>query len=144
MNQKICKNCGQEYLEKENFNWSCRTHRSEYGGEMWWCCGKTSKDAPGCKFAKHESKEDEDEDMDQQEEEDINQKNKHARCICCKEKGHLASDCPRDPNLKTAKDADEEVNRIVRAKDFRKLLSDSLNVTSKFFKGLLRKSNNSD
>lgn len=27
MNQKICKNCGQEYLEKENFNWSCRTHR---------------------------------------------------------------------------------------------------------------------
>jgi BTK motif len=30
---------------------------------MWWCCGKTSRDAPGCKFSKHESKEDEDEDM---------------------------------------------------------------------------------
>lgn len=62
INQKICKLCGKEYLEKENFNWSCRTHRSEYGGEMWWCCGKTSKDAPGCKFSKHFSKEDEDED----------------------------------------------------------------------------------
>jgi hypothetical protein len=31
---------------------------------MWWCCGKTSKDAPGCKFSKHESKEDEDEDLE--------------------------------------------------------------------------------
>lgn len=62
INQKICKLCGKEYLEKENFNWSCRTHRSEYGGEMWWCCGKTSKDAPGCKFSKHFCKEDEDED----------------------------------------------------------------------------------
>jgi chromosome segregation ATPase len=27
INQKICKQCGKEYLEKENFNWSCRTHR---------------------------------------------------------------------------------------------------------------------
>ena len=27
INQKICKLCGKEYLEKENFNWSCRTHR---------------------------------------------------------------------------------------------------------------------
>ena len=26
-NQKICKLCGREYLENENFNWSCRTHR---------------------------------------------------------------------------------------------------------------------
>lgn len=24
--QKICKKCGKEYLEKENYNWSCRTH----------------------------------------------------------------------------------------------------------------------
>ena len=25
-NQKICKKCTREYLEKENFNWSCKTH----------------------------------------------------------------------------------------------------------------------
>lgn len=31
---------------------------------MWWCCGKTMKDAPGCKFSKHVSKEDEDEDVE--------------------------------------------------------------------------------
>ena len=37
---------------------------AEYGGEMWWCCGKRGRDVPGCKFSKHESKEDEDEDDD--------------------------------------------------------------------------------
>jgi len=78
---------------------------------MWWCCGKTSKEAPGCKFSKHESKEDEDEDkIEQQEQENQDvKKNKHARCFCCKEKGHLASECPRDPNLKSNRDANEEV-----------------------------------
>lgn len=80
---------------------------------MWWCCGNINKEALGCKFSKHESKDDEDEDMEHLEEEDALHKNKNARCICCKEKGHLATDCPRDPNLKTAKDADEEVTRIV-------------------------------
>lgn len=88
---------------------------------MWWCCGKATKDAPGCKFSKHVSKEDEDEDMEQQEESDAAQKNKNARCYCCKEKGHWAQDCPRDPNMKTAIDANDEDMRIVRAKDFRKV-----------------------
>lgn len=27
INTKLCKYCSQEYLESENFNWSCRTHR---------------------------------------------------------------------------------------------------------------------
>ena len=32
-----------------------------------------------------------------------NKKNqiKNQRCLCCKEIGHLAADCPRDPNFKT-------------------------------------------
>jgi hypothetical protein len=51
---KHCKNCGKEFNEKENFNWSCRVHQSEWGGEMWWCCGKRGKEQPGCKFMKHE------------------------------------------------------------------------------------------
>lgn len=62
LNQKICKNCNQEFVENENYNWSCRTHQSEYGGEMWWCCGRKSKDAPGCKFGKHINKDDEDQE----------------------------------------------------------------------------------
>lgn len=41
---RICGNCTFEYNEKENFNWSCRVHYSDWGGEMWWCCGKRGKD----------------------------------------------------------------------------------------------------
>jgi hypothetical protein len=37
---KICGRCGKEYNEKENYNWSCRTHSSPYSGEMYFCCGK--------------------------------------------------------------------------------------------------------
>lgn len=37
INQKICKNCQKEYLETDNFNWSCTTHKAEWGGKMWWC-----------------------------------------------------------------------------------------------------------
>lgn len=89
---------------------------------MWWCCGKTVKDAPGCKFSKHVSKEDEDDmDLEQAEEGDQALKNKYARCYCCKEKGHRAIDCPRDPNVKTGHDANDEDTRIQRAKDFRKV-----------------------
>ena len=40
--EKVCKNCSKDYIETENFNWSCRTHRSEFSGEIWWCCGKES------------------------------------------------------------------------------------------------------
>lgn len=57
-NSQFCKNCKKEYNESENFNWSCRTHLGEWGGDLWWCCGKTNQRAPGCKYQKHQSKED--------------------------------------------------------------------------------------
>ena len=60
---KICKNCSKLYYETENFNWSCRVHPSEWSGEIYWCCGKTEKDAPGCRTAKHASKEEEEDIM---------------------------------------------------------------------------------
>lgn len=89
---------------------------------MWWCCGKTNKDAPGCKFSKHFSKEDEDEDVDHHDENEIaTNKNRYLKCYCCKESGHLAQDCPRDPNIKTQLDANEEDLRIVKSKNFRKV-----------------------
>jgi chromosome segregation ATPase len=69
---QICRWCQREYSESENFNWSCRTHRGEFGDHMYWCCGKTAKDAPGCQVRKHESKEEE-EDMAQGEREEIEQ-----------------------------------------------------------------------
>jgi predicted nucleic acid-binding Zn-ribbon protein len=56
--EKHCKNCAKLFIETENYNWSCRNHISTYSGEIWWCCGKTNKDAPGCKVSKHECKDD--------------------------------------------------------------------------------------
>ena len=79
---KMCKNCSKEYLESDNFNWSCKTHKSEYGGEMWWCCGKKELNAAGCHTAKHESKED-DEDEEGVKKQDI-EDTKRKKCLCCK------------------------------------------------------------
>ena len=111
---KSCKNCAKEFHEKENFNWSCRVHRvPEYGGEMWWCCGKIGKEVPGCKFSKHECKEDEDEDDDNEEIEKNKAKQlKSMRCQCCKELGHTMETCYRDPNLKTKEEVDTDFRRI--------------------------------
>lgn len=68
---KQCKNCSKEFNEKENFNWSCRMHQSEWGGEMWWCCGKRGKEQPGCKFSKHEvANDNEDEDYKSKEDQE--------------------------------------------------------------------------
>jgi len=130
---KICKKCGKDYLEKENFNWSCSTHQSEFSGEMWWCCGKTGKEARGCKFSKHESKDDE-EDEDANEEVQDDNKLKQ-RCLCCKEIGHLIDDCPRDPNLRTRiTEVVEDYERIQKIKDYRKLYADTVVMTTQFLK----------
>lgn len=55
--ERVCVNCKKLYNEEENFNWSCKVHTSQFG-EFWWCCGKTDKNALGCKALKHESMED--------------------------------------------------------------------------------------
>jgi chromosome segregation ATPase len=68
LEEKACKNCGKAYFDNENFNWSCRIHFSQYGGEMWWCCGKEGQNAPGCRLSKHECKEDEDDENEQKDE----------------------------------------------------------------------------
>jgi hypothetical protein len=60
--EKVCRKCQKVFLDEDNFHWSCRTHQGEYSGERWWCCGKTSKEAPGCLVSMHESKEDDEED----------------------------------------------------------------------------------
>jgi len=47
------------------------------------------------------------------------------RCLCCKEMGHAIEECPRDPNIKKNANAANEIDRIGRIKDFRKLHSDT-------------------
>jgi chromosome segregation ATPase len=78
LEEKTCKNCSRFFYDSENFNWSCRVHLSQFGGEMWWCCGKPGLSAPGCRLSKHECKEDEDEQETNQKSEDI--KTSHVRC----------------------------------------------------------------
>lgn len=58
--EKFCKNCQQTYFESENFNWSCKIHTSKLTSSIFWCCGQTGKDAPGCSISKHYSKEESD------------------------------------------------------------------------------------
>lgn len=124
---RICKNCSKEYTEKENFNWSCRIHQSEWGGEVWWCCGKRGQDQPGCKFQKHTWKKEEEELFDN-EVDMLDKKlgnNKKLKCKCCGEIGHRIEDCTRDPNFKTNMDINEENERIRLIKDFRKMNSET-------------------
>lgn len=61
--EKICKRCKRLYSELTNYNWSCKSHPSEYSGEIWWCCGKANKNDAGCISTKHESKSDDEEDL---------------------------------------------------------------------------------
>jgi hypothetical protein len=70
--EKLCRKCQKTFMDSENFNWSCRTHKAEFSGEMWWCCGR-GKDAPGCQVSKHQSK-DEDEDNEPRDQEEDERK----------------------------------------------------------------------
>lgn len=79
-------------------------HQSDWGGEMWWCCGKKDREHPGCKYSKHESRED---DLEY----DIKKNgvgNKNMKCVCCKEFGHSIENCAKDPNFKTLTNVFEE------------------------------------
>lgn len=100
---------------------------------MWWCCGKRGKEQPGCKFRKHQCKDDE--DLGEQEHKDDSTNNKYVRCLCCKELGHRIDQCIRDPNLKTSEfDVNADFERIRKIKDFRKLHTDTAICTSHMIK----------
>lgn len=51
--ENICNYCRKSYKEANNFKWSCKTHLSPYSGTIWWCCGKTDKNAEGCRVSNH-------------------------------------------------------------------------------------------
>ena len=55
--EKICVKCKILYSDDINFNWSCKTHISHYSKNLWWCCGKSDKEAEGCSMSYHESNE---------------------------------------------------------------------------------------
>lgn len=109
--EKMCRLCQRVYIERENFQWSCKIHTGEFGAEMWWCCGKSGRDAPGCKAGKHEPK-DESEGLAQDKEELASVLCSVSTTQSCREMGHKAVDCPKDPNLRSKFDIGKEIDRV--------------------------------
>lgn len=94
--EKICKNCKKYFIEKDNFNWSCTTHPSEYGeSKFFYCCGATDREAPGCKKSKHVSEEASEQDQTRK-----TFNSTRLKCLTCGDFGHLSKECSRDPNPK--------------------------------------------
>lgn len=135
---KICKNCHKEYFEKENFNWSCRTHHYQFNGEFYWCCGKRGEDQIGCKVSKHECKDDEDEEDAEEKKKDKERQLKYMKCMCCKELGHSIENCDRDPNLKTSANTALDDIRIMEIQDNRTLFAETVIMTSHLLKKCAR------
>ena len=100
---------------------------------MWWCCGKRGKDSAGCKFNKHESKDDDYNDQNQKELEKLKIL-KNLKCACCKELGHSISNCTKDPNIITFGDLEEESERIQSIKHTRRMHVDAAVSTTHFIK----------
>jgi hypothetical protein len=99
--EKFCSFCKQMYTERENYNWSCKVHTSEWNGTNYWCCGATKQISSGCQTSKHRSNDDQEEDeemvMDKDKKKTISNLSKH-RCMNCKETGHDFTTCSKDPN----------------------------------------------
>jgi len=110
--EKTCVVCRKTFTENENYNWSCKTHTGKFSKEtnQYWCCGKTGKDSTGCKNSKHRAKDEE--EAAEQDKEDDRLKYANARCSSCKEIGHKANECPKDPNVIGVNDPVEEIKRI--------------------------------
>lgn len=120
----LCRKCQKTYIDSENFNWSCRTHKAEFGGDMWWCCGR-GKDAPGCQVSKHQSKDDDEDNEPRDQEENERRMISSIRCSVrftqsCKALGHKASECPKDPNIRSTFDMEEELKRITDIRNRKK------------------------
>ena len=128
--EKVCIKCRKAFTDIENYNWSCRIHTGVYNTEMyWWCCGRTGKDAIGCKVSKHVAKEEDEEDIEENKEDD-KLKYATARCSSCKEVGHIAHDCPKDPNVQGI-DPGEDIKRIDDIKQKKKANAANIVVNQK-------------
>ena len=142
--ERICRHCQRVYVDSENFNWSCRTHQSEFAEGVWWCCGRQGKEASGCRINKHESKEEDEAD-------EVAQKETAAtsmqRCSSCKDYGHQAVQCPKDPNYRSRFDLIEEavrLDKIDHMKHKQRLSSPDANLWKDFMSGKEHKTHLAD
>ena len=91
---------------------------------MWWCCGKPKLTSAGCKFQKHTSKE----DIEEDDEGNVITE-KIIKCLMCKEIGHKATECDKDPNVRTFFDVGDEIARVEKVMTKKKKLTDNVSVT---------------
>ncbi|CAG9333333.1 unnamed protein product [Blepharisma stoltei] len=103
--EKLCKRCNSIYTEKENFNWSCVIHKSEWTNKIYWCCGATKKESVGCVKTKHISKE-EAENFELITPQGDNKDKLF--CTSCRTNGHSLNSCPKDPNPNSFSDRKSE------------------------------------
>ena len=100
--------CQRYYLPSDNTNWACQTHAGEWGGELWWCCGKTNVKAAGCVRSRHITREEYEKENEQKlmeiDSEEEERKKASEVCFGCKQPGHTIENCTQDPNLKTTFD----------------------------------------
>lgn len=49
-----CMNCGSDFYESQNLEYSCRMHPQTYDGRGFWkCCSNKDKKSQGCRVQKH-------------------------------------------------------------------------------------------
>ena len=94
------------------------------------------KEALGCKFAKHIARNDNDEDGGYVS---MQANLRGVKCSCCKQLGHIANVCPKDPNLKTLTGTavarfEQEEQRISKNFMLSSMNADSLVQTTHFLK----------
>lgn len=106
LEERYCGKCNKTYMEHSNFNWSCKTHQTAINDNIFWCCGKQGKDAPGCMISKHTNKEEESEKFENFIPVNF--------CSGCKQHGHSTFNCPKDPNMRTNADIEEEKERLLK------------------------------
>lgn len=63
------------------------------------------------------------------------------RCVICKEVGHKANECNKDPNIRTLYDVADEQKRIQKTLTIKKKLADAWQVTYKMLEKLTLVSN---
>lgn len=100
-----CQHCGNQYIEYENYDWSCKKHISAFFKGFYWCCGQTKRNAPGCAKTKHVSIK---HASSSDEAEEINE----VLCGSCKQRGHSAHHCTKDPNMQQDDNLEEELRRL--------------------------------
>lgn len=100
--ENICINCDKKYNKALNLDTACIYHKDKWNGNLYPCCNQSYFGALGCKTSRHMT-------LDEKEKEKIKLVE---FCTSCREYGHLAKNCPKDPNTRTGENPLEELHRI--------------------------------